>query len=294
MRLREKRWISGVLFLLLAGCGSSVTSTPAKEAVSAFGSAGFKHVFVIVLENANADEALRQPFLAKLAHEGAYLARYYAVAHPSQPNYIALVSGSTDGVPGDGPVTLDRQHLGDLLDRRHLTWKSYAEGYPGHCSLAARSGDYARKHEPFISFDDVQSSPVECAHIVAASTLQSDIETGNLAAFSLYVPNMKHDGHDTSVVAADRWLASAFGPRLSDPRFTKDLLFVVTFDEAERGGSNRVYTVLWGDSVKPGTVSNAVYDHYDLLRTIEVAFGLGTLGTHDEDPTTRPIGGIWK
>ena len=60
-------------------------------------------------------------------------------------------------------------------------------------------------------------------------------------------------GHDTSAGYADHWLSQYFGPRLSDPKFAKDMLFIVTFDEADNlFGPNQIYTAFYGDSVIPG------------------------------------------
>lgn len=241
------------------------------------------HVFVVVLENTDAAVAEQQPFLARLIREGTYLRNYHGVAHPSQPNYIALVSGSTHGVSGDGPVRVDAEHLGDLLDRRGLTWKTYAEDYAGSCDLDAVDGLYARKHVPFLSFANIQNDHGRCSeHVVNANELWADLASGSLPSFALYVPNQDNDGHDTGVAYADRWLENTFGPLLEDPRFTEGTLFIVTFDEDASYANNRVATVLWGTRVRRGAVSGTRYDHYALLRTIEAIFGTGTLALHDE------------
>jgi acid phosphatase len=249
------------------------------------------HVFVVVLENTDAADAERQPFLARLIREGTYLRNYHGVAHPSQPNYIALVSGSTHGVSGDEPVTLNAQHLGDLLDRRGLPWKTYAEDYAGACDLDATDGLYARKHVPFLSFANVTNDHGRCSqHVVNANELWADVATGSLPSFALYVPNQDNDGHETGVAYADRWLENTFGPLLDDPRFTEGTLFIVTFDEDASDTNNRVATVLWGTRVRRGAVSSTRYDHYALLRTIEEIFGTGTLGLKDE--TAQVIGEV--
>ena len=91
----------------------------------------FKKVMIVVLENADYDEALRQPFLKQLSQEGAAFTQFYAETHPSQPNYIAMISGSTQGVFSDGNVDLDAQHVGDLLEAAGKSWKVYAEDFPG-------------------------------------------------------------------------------------------------------------------------------------------------------------------
>ena len=268
------------IFLVISG---GTTWAPATTARSLPNSDPPTKIMTVVLENTNYDAALRQPFLASLARRGALLTHFTAEAHPSQPNYIALVSGSTFGVNSDGDVSLDQRHVGDLLEARGLHWKVYAEGYPGSCFLGAAAGAYVRKHVPFLSFKNVQNDPSRCSSIVDASQLTSDVREGTLPEYSLYIPDQKNDGHDTGVAYADRWLSATFGPLLQDPRFTKGLLFVVTFDESERDifSGNLVATILLGDAVAPGTTLNAHYDHYSLLRLAEDMLGLGSLGRGD-------------
>jgi len=252
---------------------------------------GFKKALVIVLENTDYEEAVTRPFFRKLAARGAALADYHAIDHPSQPNYIALIAGDTLDVQGDGPVDLDARQLGDLLAARGLSWAVYAEGYPGDCFLGSRSGKYARKHVPFLSFRSVQKSPALCARVKDAGALDADAAAGALPAFSLYVPDLDDDGHDTDVDAADAWLAGFLGPRLDDPKFMKDLLVVVTFDEDSGTRDNHILTLLAGAGVRPGASSGARYDHYSLLRTLEDAWGLGDLGRNDAK--AAPIAGVW-
>jgi Phosphoesterase family len=127
---------------------------------------GFTKMIIVVLENTNYADALQQSFLASLAKRGALLTNFTAEAHPSQPNYIALISGSTHDVTSDRNVTLDARHVGDLLEAKSLQWKVYAEGYPGNCFLGTQSGTYVRKHVPFLSFKNVQTDPSRCARIV--------------------------------------------------------------------------------------------------------------------------------
>ena len=277
------------LIVVLGSRGNSApTVTPAPRATGAF-----TKIMTVVLENTGYDAALSQPFLASLARRGALLTNFSAESHPSQPNYIALIAGSPYGVISDRNVTLNERHIGDLLEAKGLQWKVYAEDYPGHCFLRARAGTYVRKHVPFLSFKNVQDDPARCARIVDASQLAMDVEHGNLPDYSLYIPNLKNDGHDTGVAYADRWLATTFGPLLSDPRFTKGMLLVVTFDEG-RGGllaSNRVATILIGDAVKPGTTLDTAYSHYSLLRLVEDEFGLGSLG--QGDARAAVIDGLW-
>jgi hypothetical protein len=248
-----------------------------------------QHVVTVVLENTDYEQAIAQPFLAQLARNGGLLTNYSAVAHPSQPNYFALTAGSTFGASNDR-VTLNARHIGNLIEAKGGSWKAYAEQYRGQCDTGTQSGNYVRRHEPFISFQDVQGNPARCQRIVNAAQFQSDVAQGTLPNYALYVPDLKNDGHDTGVGRADRWLASTFGPLLQDPRFRRNTLLVVTFDEGQRG--NHVYTVVSGDAVAPGSTSSAAYDHFSLLRTTEQVLGVGNLG--QADATAPVITGIWQ
>src|SRR5262245_25688821 len=202
-----KRWLlAGVIV-------ATVTSTG-----EALARPSFQKVFVVVLENTDYATALAQPFLADLAPRGALLTNFFAVTHPSQPNYIAMVAGSTYGVTSSGNVTLNVSHLGDLLEASGRSWKVYAEGYPGNCFLGTGSGKYVRRHVPFLSFLNVQADPTRCQRIVEASALASDIQNGTLPDYALYVPDLNNDGHDTGVAFAGQWLARAFGRGLQETR----------------------------------------------------------------------------
>jgi phospholipase C len=254
-----------------------------------------KHMVIVILENKNADSAKSQPFMGWLANEGVYLAQYYATTHPSQPNYVAMVSGSTAGVTGDGNVTLDRPHIGQFV-----TWKTYAEDYPeGGCHKEKQIGRYVRKHNPFISFADVADHDA-CRNIVPFTHFADDFKSGNLPQLSLVIPNLDDDAHDQPVRFADDWLTTNFKPLMADANAWTDTLLMVTFDEDAKllktfgGDGNRVYMALWGGAVMPHTaIADVSYDHYDLLRTIEEIFHVpSTLAAGDT--AAHPIGGIWK
>ncbi len=189
-------------------------------------------------------------------------------------------------------MNVHARHVGDLLEAHGKRWKSYLEDYPGACSTGAFFGTYVRKHNPFISFLNVQQNVARCtAHLVDGDTFATDVQRGQLPHFALYVPNQLHNGHDTDVGYADRWFASTFGPLLHQPTVMQGLLVIATFDEATGTGPNHIYTALRGDMVTPGTHVAAPTSHYSLLKLIEEAFGLGHLGR--EDARATAITGIW-
>ena len=252
----------------------------------------FRQAFIVILENTTAAAAEQQPYLSVLRQRGAYLAQHYGVTHPSQPNYIALVSGQTAGIQHDGKAELDIRHLGDLLEAKGKTWRVYAEGYPGGCFTGEVQGKYVRKHVPFLSFNNVRLSPARCANIVSADRLDDDVAKGKLADVTFYIPDQDNDGHDTGPVYADRWLKARLGRYLDNAAFLRDRLAVVTFDEDDYSHDNRIYTVLLGSRVQPGATVTERTDHYRLLKTLETGLGLGDLG--QQDAPAKPIDGIWS
>jgi hypothetical protein len=282
----------GGLFALMGVLALAAATALADSGTLGLSGAPFTKVLIVIFENADYHEALAQPFFAQFAQAGALLTNMVAEGHPSQPNYLALVSGATHGVTTNEPVTVHARHVGDLLEAKGKSWKSYLEDYPGACSTGAFFGTYVRKHNPFISFLNVQQDMARCtAHLVDGATFHTDVQRGQLPDFALYVPNQHHNGHDTDVGDADRWFASTFGALGHQPTVMQGLLVIATFDEAQGAGPNHIYTALRGDMVKPGSQYSAQASHYSLLKLIEEAFGLGTLGR--EDARAAAITGIW-
>lgn len=252
----------------------------------------FKKVLIIVLENTDYQDALKQPYLKKLTTQGALLQNMKGVTHPSQGNYIALLGGDTLQVQNDNPVDLKSTNLVDLLEKNGWSWKGYIEDYPGNCFTGATRGRYARKHNPFISFTNISQNPTRCKNIQDTKAFESDAASANLADFSIYAPNLDNDGHDTGVGFAANWLQKNFDRKFQDKNFMKDLLVIVTFDESKTRKGNSIYTVLLGDSVVPGSVNGQDLNHINLMSTIETEWNLGDLGR--KDTSAESIQGIWK
>jgi phosphatidylinositol-3-phosphatase len=216
----------------------------------------------------------------------AVLGRYYGVAHPSLPNYLALVSGSTHGIHSDcTSCVVATRNLADTLQAAGRSWKAYAEGLPGAGWTGPSSGLYAKKHMPFLYFRDVVSSPARRRRIVPLSRLSADLAAQALPDFALVVPNLCNSMHDCSVATGDRWLARMLPPLLTLP---ETVVFVV-FDEGSRG--NRLPSLALGTAVRPASRVTARTDHYSLLRTIETAWRLPLLG---HSAGARPITTIWR
>ena len=251
----------------------------------------FDHIVFVVFENTNYSAAMKQPFFASLATKGANFSNFLALTHPSQANYIALTSGSMNGVKGDGKVDLNVQNVVDLLEAKNLTWKVYVEDYPGNCFTGDSSGNYARKHNPLISYVDIQKNPSRCGKIVNATQFDKDIASGSLPNYVFFVPNLKDDGHDTGVAYADKWYSQKFGPLLNNADFMKNTVLVSTFDESGASAKNQIYTSVVGPAVKAGDYPQNL-DIYSLLILVEQNWNLGNLGK--SDATAMALPNIWN
>jgi acid phosphatase len=161
----------------------------------------------------------------------------------------------------------------DLLEAKNISWKSYQEAYTGNCDTSMRIGTYARKHNPFMSMTNIQKDSNRCVNIVNADQLDTDISNNDVPQFVFYTPDMNNCGHDTSLQYASKWFEGYLEPRIAKENFTKNTMFVSTWDEAKDYLiPNQVQTVLFGPSFKRSSNASSdstKYNHYSLLKTIE-------------------------
>lgn len=273
-----KRFALFVLFL----SGFAVASTPLP----------FKKVFIIVFENTDYQKTMKQPFFKELAQQGTVFENFFAVARPSQPNYIALVAGDTFKIKDNDNHDIGTTSIVDLLEAQDKSWKVYAQGYPGNCDKRATYRRYVRKHQPLISFKNIQDNPERCEKIVNANVLKDDVSRDQVPDYALYIPDLDNDGHDTSVTYADKWFRGAFADLLKDKDFMRDRLFIVTFDEGDVfNPKNQIYTLFLGEDVKAGYRSSKRYDLYSILHTVEEGLALGSLNR--KDATAPVISDAW-
>ena len=313
---RPRTAAAAFLVLLAAGCSSPQPTTPDAPSTTAppaptRGKATTR-VIVVVEENHSIGQIIgspQAPFLNRLAAKGALLTSYFATTHPSLPNYIAMVSGDTQGITSDcGSCNVDAPNLADQLEAAGISWKAYMEDLPAPCSDEHRAGAYAKKHNPFMYFASIRSNPGRCAKVVPFAQLDADLATGRLPRLVFVTPNLDHDmhgagegGNDAALTAAaDRWLESLYGKLAGSSAWRDDTRLVITWDEGHGAGADgrtgccsglatggNVATIVTGPGIKPAR-DDATYSHYALLRSIETLFHLPFLG-HAGDPITATI-----
>ena len=283
----------------LAGCGGNgrplpVQTDPSPTARMADG--GPAHIAVIVMENHEYGDIIGSraaPYLNSLAQRYGLATGMYAITHPSLPNYLGLIGGSTFGIDSDcTDCSVDATALVDQLERAHRSWRAYMEDLPraagggragSHsCFAGASAGDYAKKHDPFAYFTRITRSRTRCANIVPLSRLAFDERAGSLPRFVWITPNLCHDMHDCSVSTGDRFL-SGLVPALLNALGPRGLLFL-TWDEGSSdagccrlASGGHIVTIVAGAGVRAHARLATPTDHYSVLQTIEDLLGLTRL-----------------
>ncbi|KAI9697491.1 MAG: hypothetical protein M1820_007826 [Bogoriella megaspora] len=253
----------------------------------------FQRFVVIWLENTDYDKAAGDPNLAWLAKQGITLSNYFAVTHPSEPNYVASIGGDNFGMDNDdfNQIPKNVSTIIDLLEEKKISWSQYQEdmpysGFEGFAwvNQQNKANDYVRKHNPAVIYD-ANTTPDRLAKNKNLTVFYEDLKMNTLAQWIFITPNMTSDGHDTSVTQAGTWTRNFLAPLLNDSSFMQDTLVLVTFDENHTyTQQNRVLGMLLGDAVDEslrGTVDDTFYDHYSEIATVQANWDLSTLGRWD-------------
>ncbi len=259
--------------LVFASCISAFTlmALPAQAALPRY-----DHILVVVMENHRPGQVVGNasaPYITALARQGANFTNSHGIGHPSQPNYLALFSGSTHGVTSDRcPYSLaNADNLGAQLIAAGLSFTGYSEGMPAAGYLGCRDGDYVRKHNPWADFANVPNRANQ-----PYSAFPHDFALLPTVAF--VVPNMVDDMHDGSVKAGDAWLAAHIDAYVQWAKVHNSLL-ILTFDEDDYlTSTNQIPTIMAGAGIAPGDYGDLI-NHYNILATIESMCGLPALTT---------------
>ena len=242
----------------------------------------FSKVAVLFLENHGYGQIIgsnQAPFLNRLARRGALATNYYAVAHPSLPNYLALTTGSTGGVTSDcNSCETSAPTLAGQLQGAHIPWRAYFEGIPAAGFEGRAFADYTKHYNPF-AYSDQVGDGTDRRHVVGFGALAHDLRRARLPRFSWIAPDLRHDGHNASVRASDRFVARLV-PRVLRALGPRGVL-IVTWDEAQgvvgpHGG--HVALMATGPGARHHVRVTAPADHYSLLATLEAGLRLPRLG----------------
>jgi phosphatidylinositol-3-phosphatase len=194
------------------------------------------HVVIVIEENLSSRNLVPQlTYLSALQHENADFTNSHGVDHPSQPNYLALFSGDTQGtgsaakrnpdgsnpiidghtqVGTDAPLAntpLDTPNLGAALIHAGRSFAGYSEDLPGrgftgvsHTGPPGSGTDYQRKHNPWVNWQAVKDSEIGPNQLPSTVNLpftafpSDDSGFARLPTVAIVVPNQINDAHESS------------------------------------------------------------------------------------------------
>jgi len=279
------------------------SSTPTQPTTTSTAPASGGHkVLVFIEENHSLSEALSQmPHLSSWAKTYGQAGSYFAIGHPSLPNYLAIWGGSTFGVTSDcsvgqsGCIPTGPSVFGQTL-AAGKTARAYQESMTSNCQTGG-SGSYAPRHGPWPYWLDSTERNGCSANDVPSGTTSSgnllnDVNSGSLPVTGEVTPNLCNDAHDCSLATADNWLAAWIPKVMAGPDYTSGkLTIIVTFDEDDSSQSNKVPFVIIDPRVSAKSVT-ATFNHYSLTRWLEDNAGVSTLRNAATAPDLRAAFGL--
>jgi acid phosphatase len=296
---------TGPIAVTTAG-GTATTSGLSPSAFSVAAGSGPPHVLVIMEENRGYAATLgscgSDPYFCSLAGTYASDTSWYGVTHPSVPNYLAMVSGSTQGVTGDcapnncGPFAMTS--FGGQLTAAGVPWVDYEESMPSPCFTGLSSTHYVEHHNGFMYFDDVRFA-TNCAQVVlpypGASAVVSALDGPGAPDFVWITPNLIDDMHSASVSAGDAWLQANLSGILNSSWFADSGTVIITMDEnsmqSTPAGGQIPMVIISSHAQGVGAISTPG-NHYGTLRSLEDAYGFSYLGAA-ADPTNGDVSNLF-
>jgi acid phosphatase len=269
------RFVSG-LFLLCAAAQVQVQAAALPRP---------DHIVIVIEENKSYSQIIGNPdapYINALAQRGALFTNSHGITHPSQPNYLALFTGSTRGISSNTcPLDLSGDNLASALLAKGLGFISYSESMPRAGYPGCRYGSYMRKHNPAANWKELAA--------VNQPLTAFPQDLSKLPEVSWVIPDQRHDMHDGSIAQGDAWLRKNIDG-YAQWAMDNNSLLIVTFDEDDGSEGNRIATLFVGPMVKPGKYAQRI-DHYNVLRTILQMYGLAGM---NESKDRQPVTGVWK
>ncbi|KAJ6102143.1 hypothetical protein N7486_004570 [Penicillium sp. IBT 16267x] len=258
----------------------------------------FDRFFQVWLENIDFEDSAADKSQEFFASQGILLTNFFAVAHPSEPNYCASAGGDTFGMDNDNfnqaPANIST--IADLLEAKSVSWAEYQEHmpYPGfqgfnYSNPDTYLPDYVRKHNPLVLYDSVASNDTRIRRIKNFTDFDNDLKNKELPQWAFVTPNMTNDAHDTNITFGASWERKWMEPLLKNDYFMANTVVLLTFDEDKAVGNlypktNRIFSVLVGGAIPDhlkGTKDDTFYTHYSTIASVSANWGLPSLGRWD-------------
>ena len=269
----------------------------------------YDHVVLVIEENHAYHQLIGSAnavYINHLAKGGVLFTDSHGIGHPSQPNYLVLFSGSTQGVKDDdcleGKTPFKTPNLGEALIDKKFSFKGYAQTMPSVGYLGCTYGyhaktlgaRYARKHAPWVNWLGTGPNTIPLSASVPMTEFPKDFS--KLPTVSFVVADGDHDMHNigfpgdaAAIRRGDKWLKDQIAD-YADWTKKHNSLLIVTFDEDnyDPKNGNMIPTIFFGAKVNPG-VYKAPITHYNVLHTLQSMYGL----PFTDNVFAPPIPGIW-
>jgi hypothetical protein len=269
----------------------------------------YKHVIIVMEENHAYHQVIgsvNAPYINKLAKYGVLFTDSHGIGHPSQPNYLALFSGSTQGVTGDeclfGNAPFKTPNLGAALVDKGFTFKGYAQNMPstGYLGCTYLSSGitighlYARKHTPWVNWLGTGPNSIPFSSSLPLTEFPKDFD--KLPTVAFVIPDMDFDMHNigfkgnaAAIRRGDTWLKDHLGD-YAEWAIKHNSLLIVTFDEDDytTGNENKIVTIFYGAKLNPGEYHIRI-NHYNILHTLQSMYGLPLT----DNVLAVPVSGFW-
>lgn len=289
----------------------SLAAVAAVAVALAFGGQALGHaphaqpgrIAVLVLENRSWGQVKGNPsapYLNSLLKHDAVATNYFAITHPSLPNYMALTTGGQDGIKHDCSSCRGAgESLANQLENAGISWRAYFEDIVNPLATTWSRGQAYNPHYNPFAYTSAVRKPDPVGDVVNFTALRHDLAANRLPMFSWIAPNVWHDGHSVKLRVVDRY-ASKLIPRIVHALGQKGVLFI-TWDEsvdsdtrgADGTGGGHIPLIAIGPGARAGARLSRSANHYALLRTIEDHLGLARLG-HAGDGSTPSLDGLLR
>ena len=266
------------------------------------------HVIIVIEENHGYDQIMGSDsaaYINKLACEGAVFTDAHGITHPSQPNYLGIFSGTTQGVTGDqclqDSTSFTTPNLAEALIKNNYSFKGFGETMPstGFLKCYYKKSEithqmlYGRKHCPWVDWLGDKENQIPTS--LSQPMTEFPKNFNELPTVAFVIPDMDNDMHNitgpgnlAAIARGDRWLKKNLSAYVKWAK-THNSLLILTYDEDEFTAQNQIPTIFIGANIKPGTYHEKI-DHYTVLQTLEAMYGLDF--THNKDAFV--IKDIWK
>jgi hypothetical protein len=255
----------------------------------------FKKLIWVWLENTSYNSMMNQKYIRNiwLNYPAVRFTKVKQVSPISQANVVAMISGNDFGIRDNELMRMFAPTVVNLMESKGITWKVYAEQYPGSCYLNEGIGDYKRYRVPFLSVSQIQSDRQLCSKIVNFRFLEEDTKYNAFPDVSIVIPSQRGSGATSNVATASATVQKVIEPILSNPEILSETTIILSTTTNNDVKNPELFSMIIGNGIKDyAMTNNSEINHYHLLRTLELGFDMGHLDQNDIK--VEPITGIWK